>query len=396
MYQTIRMNPWFADELTNFEHTSEIRKKKLEALEQRVVGLIQQMDELKARGGRPVVAGPAPGQTGRVAHLIQFHQQRIAEASQDLPLQLQKLRLWLVRQGAKLTRNGHIIVLPDNAPVPRVRYDSELEQEATRVHIVGGLMLMPNGKPLDTRTMATAFSGPGYAIYVMSREGHLHVASHVVGIRHHSSLLAGAPVAGAGEMVVNQGRLVHLTNKSGHYAPPRENLIQVVNRLARAGIDPHTYTVGVLYPGGKVESFPNADEFLRSEAPPFLLDDDDDDDGYTGYMYFNRPYKAGSGTATPAPGGNQGPYYYGSEGGNGGGGGGGGASGRYYDGASGGSSSSPPPTARYGAAYGSPDVGNPNAYSRPLVDNPDYLPPLSERALLKSAYANPYAYFAAE
>ena len=37
---------------------------------------------------------------------------------------------------------------------------------------------------------------------------------------HHSSFVAGAPVIAAGEMIISRGRLIALTNHSGHYLPP--------------------------------------------------------------------------------------------------------------------------------------------------------------------------------
>jgi len=42
-----------------------------------------------------------------------------------------------------------------------------------------------------------------------------------VGEFHHSSLVAGDPVAAAGELDVGQGVLEALSDKSGHYRPAR-------------------------------------------------------------------------------------------------------------------------------------------------------------------------------
>jgi hypothetical protein len=54
---------------------------------------------------------------------------------------------------------------------------------------------------------------------------------------HHSSLLAGAPVACAGELLVFDGRLLLISNQSGHYRPPPRALAQALDALLRAGAD---------------------------------------------------------------------------------------------------------------------------------------------------------------
>jgi len=111
----------------------------------------------------------------------------------------------------------------------QVGYDHDLAaQGLTRVRIQAGRLFLDDAhtNPLDTAGMVTHFSGPGRAIYVMSKEGNLHVTSHKIGIRHHTSPLAGQNVAAAGEMAVNAGNLTWLSNKSGHYAPRVEHLLR--------------------------------------------------------------------------------------------------------------------------------------------------------------------------
>lgn len=75
------------------------------------------------------------------------------------------------------------------------------------------------------------------------RNGHLVGESHQrAGIDHgggktihHSSLVAGGPVASAGELVVQRGRLLSLSNWSGHYAPPPSCLGVFLDHLAKMG-----------------------------------------------------------------------------------------------------------------------------------------------------------------
>jgi hypothetical protein len=51
---------------------------------------------------------------------------------------------------------------------------------------------------------------------------------------HHSSFLAGEPVASAGEIRAKNGVLELVSNASGHYEPPKGLLFQVSSSSATA------------------------------------------------------------------------------------------------------------------------------------------------------------------
>lgn len=53
---------------------------------------------------------------------------------------------------------------------------------------------------------------------------------------HHSSMVAGAPVAAAGTMRIRDGQLLSISNESGHYAPPPSSLQSVLARLGAMGV----------------------------------------------------------------------------------------------------------------------------------------------------------------
>ena len=111
--------------------------------------------------------------------------------------------------------------------------------------------------------MVTHFSGPGYAIYVMSKEGHLYVSSHSVGHRHHSSLLAGGVVAGAGELKVSAGWLRWISNKSGHYQPDVFDMYQTLRSLESQGV-PQDFEIHLL-PAN--EHYRDTAEFMAAHGP---------------------------------------------------------------------------------------------------------------------------------
>ena len=172
-------------------------------------------------------------------NLAAFHDSQRPDVLKAQQAQLDRgvvhLRKWLSRQGAWFAgKDG----LNWSATMrSTVIYDEELaRQNATKIQIRGGVLLNMDGKAIDTSRMVTHFSGPGHAIYVMSAEGHLHLNAHNVGHYHHSSLLAGANVAGAGEISVRHGIVTSLSNKSGHYVPNQIHLLYVLGKLQQSGV----------------------------------------------------------------------------------------------------------------------------------------------------------------
>ena len=91
--------------------------------------------------------------------------------------------------------------------------------------------------PYDTSSLVSNFMGRGYAIYVMDGHGNLYASQHKVGIFHHSSFLAGGDVTGAGEIKIERGAVKAITNKSGHYLPTSEEMVQVFEELEARGVN---------------------------------------------------------------------------------------------------------------------------------------------------------------
>jgi hypothetical protein len=145
---------------------------------------------------------------------------------------IKNYREWLRREGVSADSSGKVKVPLDKT---LVHYDKDLEKQGmTRVTSENGKLYIGKGaakKVLDTSDMVSHFSGPGYGIYVMSAEGHIHVGSHVVGRYHHTSLLGGQNVAGAGELQATQGTMKFVSNKSGHHVPEAVHFNQVLHVL---------------------------------------------------------------------------------------------------------------------------------------------------------------------
>jgi hypothetical protein len=119
--------------------------------------------------------------------------------------------------------------------------------------------------PLDTKDMMTNKSGAGFGIFVMDNTGQIYVGSHKVGLFHHSSFLAGGDVAAAGELKASNGKIVSLTDKSGHYKPEVENDLQMINELAAGGAKASSYEYRYFGEDNEPEVFTNAVEFMMAE-----------------------------------------------------------------------------------------------------------------------------------
>jgi len=104
--------------------------------------------------------------------------------------------------------------------------------------------LYQDGDEFDTSNMSTVASGGGWAIYVVSTGGVWYANSHKEAKFHHSSFLAGGAVRAAGELKVEDGRLIQITGKSGHYRPTTEHLLWAVRQLRARGVDLSGATVG--------------------------------------------------------------------------------------------------------------------------------------------------------
>lgn len=135
-----------------------------------------------------------------------------------------------------------------------VRRLDDAQREAHRVYVgEDGLIYKSDGTLFDTRGSNTHWGGPGSdkSIFVMDGHGNLYASKYQeVGVFHHSTLANGREVAGAGEMHVENGRLVGITDNSGHYQPGRSMTQQVVSTLKGRGVDMNGVSVDMQAPEG--------------------------------------------------------------------------------------------------------------------------------------------------
>lgn len=128
---------------------------------------------------------------------------------------------------------GHIADLKKDG----IKYCTPRERDAYLLEIRGGIVRDASGSEYHTGSKQTAFSGAGWAIYIVDFDNNFYAESHVVNKFHHSSFLAGAPVLAGGEIAVDQGRVVAITNKTGHYKAGPAELKKALELLQRGGVN---------------------------------------------------------------------------------------------------------------------------------------------------------------
>lgn len=112
--------------------------------------------------------------------------------------------------------------------------------EVREVNVGGKLekrLFDAEGQPFDTRS-ARVHSGASAAIFVMNARGEIFASRHQeAGMFHHSTLAGGSPVAAAGELTVIDGKVVSISDASGHYKPTEDFTEQAISTLRGQGLE---------------------------------------------------------------------------------------------------------------------------------------------------------------
>lgn len=244
------------------------------------------------------VATPPPvaGSVKSIKAYYEAETQR-AETVKALEQDVFAIRRQLARLGAVADVNGR---LDAGKSAKVIHYDSVLERELTRISVLGGVFrYTKTNKLLDTTKMTTSLTdvdrervmGNRKAMYVMSAQGNFHVGTQVIGQRHHSTLLGGGNVACAGEMEVQNGTLLSISNDSGHYQPDIDHFLQVLHQLVIKN--------GVSYPF-RIKTYDATGEHFYSDLAHFMTTNGLDNDSYD-YRTLVRGYGAYLNVATLGP-----------------------------------------------------------------------------------------------
>ncbi|MFI0434735.1 MAG: hypothetical protein ACH350_03270 [Parachlamydiaceae bacterium] len=111
------------------------------------------------------------------------------------------------------------------------------ERSDFKIEFRSGEMLR-KGVPFHTEEEKSLASGTGWAIFVIDPKGVFYAGTQMLHHFHHTSFLGGAAIMGGGEIKTDQnGKIVALSNKSGHYQPSRTQSLNTLKMLHQHGVD---------------------------------------------------------------------------------------------------------------------------------------------------------------
>ena len=136
-------------------------------------------------------------------------------------------------------QRGTLCCLPGDKKNRMVRYLSVEERKQFQMDIVDG-KLMQGGKLLPHLEPGGDANTEIEYLYSMDEQGMIYIekASPMLTCKfHHSTFVAGAPVAGAGQIKIRQGKATFIDNCSGHYRPSDDLMDQVLAVLKQQNIE---------------------------------------------------------------------------------------------------------------------------------------------------------------
>lgn len=108
---------------------------------------------------------------------------------------------------------------------------TETEREQFRVTIEDGVVYKIDGSIYRMHESVVN--------YVLDPKGNLYFFENELRKEiRHSSILAGQPVAAAGEAIIDpSGRIISINRSSGHYKPAPEYFKAMIEVLGKSGVD---------------------------------------------------------------------------------------------------------------------------------------------------------------
>jgi len=149
-------------------------------------------------------------------------------------IELEDFSLYNLRPGFVGESTSCLWQSPAKCP-PMIVYNTTSQSNTIRLSVNGNKLIDASGAIFDTSRADPSHNKQPAAIYVMDQNGVIYASrQNKVFLYHHSTLLAGKPVAAAGEMSVQNGVIQWLNNCSGHYLPPAYSVnVQVPEALSR-------------------------------------------------------------------------------------------------------------------------------------------------------------------
>lgn len=134
-----------------------------------------------------------------------------------------------------LNRGGK--ATPNSLPI-KYMTDEELQASQLHSHPEAPSLVDVNGKTVDTQNFSSKH-GDGFAAYGIDPSGKLYIHEHISGSNnknkffefYHSSFFSAKPGYCFGMIKIAAGKITYIDNRSGHYKPNREHLVNAVDLL---------------------------------------------------------------------------------------------------------------------------------------------------------------------
>ena len=150
---------------------------------------------------------------------------------------------------------------------------SETERQELKVGFRDG-KLVKQDAPFSTKDMTTFHSGDGYCIFVVDPDENIYCSSHKAFVFHHSSFMGLGATIAAGEIKTDdEGNIIEVSNKSGHYIPNDEQNLNLLKIFQKNNIDISKFNFSLINPPIKL----NALVYLKilekqKKSPHTMLD----------------------------------------------------------------------------------------------------------------------------
>lgn len=154
----------------------------------------------------------------------------------------------------------------------QVKYNSSENDRNKQLLTFNNGFAYLNDQLYDTSCCSTSRNGRNVGIYVTGLDGNFYVDDQV----KHSSIFAAEDIIGAGEILATNGKIVMISNRSGHYKPNEESLRQSTIALKNLQGSLEDTCVQLIYkfPEGIFENLLSAEDFLQNgiSSHPLLIE----------------------------------------------------------------------------------------------------------------------------
>lgn len=173
----------------------------------------------------------------------------------------------------------------ENVEEKKVAYLTKENRLEYKVGFSEGCLQTAGGVPLQTKhEIRGEDEDPNVFAFVIGPDESVYAGPHVDSEFHHSSFLSGGAVISAGEIETNaKGKVIKISNRSGHYKPGIEPLLSSLSVLEKNGVDLSSVKASFATLKG-IFTYDSGSQFLSSKGrcPPNHYEMEDP---FSGDMY---------------------------------------------------------------------------------------------------------------